>query len=304
MASPPNTVANPYIGPRAFQVGEKIYGRQRETDQLTNLIIAERIVLLYSPSGAGKTSLIRAALIPRLLKMKFQVLPIVRVNLETPGSNAGEKGVNRYVLSALLSLEEDLPAEKRKSPQELAKMRLPDYLAQREGPEDDPGVEVLIFDQFEEVLTLDPTDQQAKREFFSQLGEALEQPNRWALFSMREDFVAALDPYRLPIPSRFHNTFRLDLLGKEAAMQAVQGPARQAGAEFEEAAGEKLVDDLRRVRVQRPDGSLEAQLGPYVEPVQLQVVCYRLWDTPRSNQKQITEKDLAAFGQVDQSLVD
>ena len=55
-----------------------------------NLIIAERIVLLHSPSGAGKTSLIQAALIPRLLKNRFQVLPVVRVNLDStdPGAAA------------------------------------------------------------------------------------------------------------------------------------------------------------------------------------------------------------------------
>jgi hypothetical protein len=47
-----------------------------------------------------------------------------------------------------------------------------------------------------------------------------------------------------------------------------------------------------------------AQLGPYVEPVQLQVVCYRLWGNPRPNPLRITEAELTAFGAVDQSLVD
>ena len=134
-----DTVTNPYIGPRAFRKGEKIYGRQRETDQLVNLIIAERIVLLYSPSGAGKPSLIRAALIPRLVKMKFQVSPIVRVNLDVPDFRGIEEGVNRYVLSTLLSLEEGTPAEERRSTGELAKMRLVDYLAERKVLEDGPG---------------------------------------------------------------------------------------------------------------------------------------------------------------------
>ena len=64
------------------------------------------------------------------------------------------------------------------------------------------------------------------------------------------------------------------------------------------------MDDLRRVRVQQPDGTLEPQLGPHVEPVQLQVVCHRLWETSRPDLHRITQQDLAAFGQVDQSLVD
>src|SRR5215213_8233300 len=75
---------NPYIGPRAFLTGEPLYGRDREVRQLLNLLLAERIVLLCSPSGAGKTSLIQAALIPRLTSRNFQVRPIVRVNAELP----------------------------------------------------------------------------------------------------------------------------------------------------------------------------------------------------------------------------
>ena len=163
---------------------------------------------------------------------------------------------------------------------------------------------MLVFDQFEELLTLDPTDQGIKREYFQQLGEAMDVPNLWALFAMRDDFVASLEPYLLPIPNRFRSRYRLDLLGQEAALQAIQEPARAAGVQFEDAAAGKLVDDLRRVQVQQPDGSLNAVLGPHIEPVQLQVVCFRMWTAPRQDTQRITEADLAGFGQVDQSLVD
>src|SRR5690606_12378736 len=73
---------NPYVGPRAFRAGERLYGRDHEVEELLDLLIAERIVLLHSPSGAGKTSLIQAALIPRIQEDGFQVLPVVRVSLE------------------------------------------------------------------------------------------------------------------------------------------------------------------------------------------------------------------------------
>jgi WD40 repeat protein len=308
MSSTSQILVNPYIGPRAFQRGERIYGRDREASQLTNLFIAERIVLLHSPSGAGKTSLIQAALIPQLQKMKFHLLPVVRVNLDPagylPGSTDEVGSPNRYVFSTLLSLEEDLPPEGRTPADRLAKMSLPEYLGQRPIPEGLRDIRVLIFDQFEELLTLDPTDQSLKREYFQQLGEAMEVPNLWALFAMRDDFVASLEPYLLPIPNRFRSRFRLDLLGKEAALQAIQEPARAAGVQFEDAAAARLVDDLRRVQVQQPDGSLNAVLGPYIEPVQLQVVCFRMWAAPRQVMQRITEADLAGFGQVDQSLVD
>ena len=76
---------NPYVGPRAFTRGETLYGRDREVLDLIDLVVAERIVLLYSPSGAGKTSLLQAALIPALEEQDFVVPPIMRVGDEHPG---------------------------------------------------------------------------------------------------------------------------------------------------------------------------------------------------------------------------
>jgi hypothetical protein len=87
--------------------GEKLYGRQRETAELLDLLIAERIVLLYSPSGAGKTSLVQAALIPELEAEVFRVLPVMRPGLLP--DEAAPAGTNRYVLNLLLGLERDLP---------------------------------------------------------------------------------------------------------------------------------------------------------------------------------------------------
>jgi len=79
---------NPYVGPRAFETGEKLYGRDRESRELLDLLIAERIVLLHSPSGAGKSSLVQAGLIPGLREQGFRVLPVVRVNLEPPSTSS------------------------------------------------------------------------------------------------------------------------------------------------------------------------------------------------------------------------
>jgi type II secretory pathway predicted ATPase ExeA len=69
---------NPFVGPRAFTRGETLYGRDREVLDLTDLVVGERIVLLYSPSGAGKTSLLQAALIPAFEQQEFVVPPVMR----------------------------------------------------------------------------------------------------------------------------------------------------------------------------------------------------------------------------------
>lgn len=296
----------PYVGPRAFTTGERLYGRDRELTKLLHLLIAERIVLLYSPSGAGKTSLIQAGLVPRLREEEFAVLPVVRISLDPPAPPDGAatgRPLNRYLLSVMLSLEEAVPPEERLPLEELSGLDLDAYLRQRAQSVNGRATErVLLFDQFEEILTSDPTDEETKRAFFAQLGEALRDRSIWALFALREDYVAGLDPYLRPIPTRLQTTFRLDLLGVEAARDAMQRPAESAGVEFAEPAAERLADDLRRVRVQQPDGAMTEQLGPHIEPVQLQVVCLRLWQHLPAGATVIEEGDLQAAGDVDEAL--
>jgi WD40 repeat protein len=295
------TSHNPYVGPRALSYGEEIYGRERETRQLRDLLIAERIVLLYSPSGAGKTSLIQAALIPALEAEEFQVLPVIRVSRGV--TNKAGTG-NPYVLSAMLSLEEGVSPEKAIPQERLAAMQFGEYLEEREKWSTNNEAIFLIFDQFEEILTFDPLNLDGKTDFFNQIGIALRDLRRWALFAMREDHIAALDPYLRSIPTRLKSTFRLDLLNADNARLAVQQPAHEQGVDFTEAAAIKLVDDLRQVHVRGPTSGPEPRLGPYVEPVQLQVVCYRLWEKLDAYTKTISAKRVDGTGDVDSALAD
>src|SRR5262249_21210792 len=72
---------------------------------------------------------------------------------------------------------------------------------------------------------------------------------------------------------------------------------------FTDSAALRLIDDLRRVKVQRLDrGDTEEQLGPYIEPVQLQVVCDRLWQKLPEDNHEIGEDDLGEGGDVDSAL--
>jgi WD40 repeat protein len=299
----PHTDDNPFVGPRAFQYGERIYGRNREVLDLLDLLIAERITLLHSPSGAGKTSLIQAGLVPRLEREGFHILPVTRVGLEPPPGLQLPHGPNRYLISVLLSLERDLPVDRQLRLNELVEMDLAEYLGRRAGNGGQADSEVLIFDQFEELLALDPTDQAAKAAFLAQIGDVLRDRRRWALFAMREDWIGGLDPYVRWLPTRLSTTFRLDFLDEVAARSAIQSPALDTGVTFTDGAADKLVDDLRRVRVQRPDGAAD-EPGPYVEPVQLQVVCRRLWERLPAGATEIQNSDVEAVGDVDSALAD
>jgi len=300
-------VEDVYVGPRPFETGERLYGRDREASELLSLLIAERIVLLHSPSGAGKTSVVQALLLPEIRDEGFFVPEsadenrrgkplVIRVN--TPEPADAPAGCNRYALSMLLSLEEHRPKADRRAAALLAGMELDDYLraefaAPAEGFSKPPPL-LLVFDQFEEVLTLDPTDGPAKEAFFQQIGTALRDRTRWALFASRDDFVAALEPYRHHIPTGLNVTYRLDFLSERSARAAIVEPAKGAGAEFKPDLVEKLLKELRLVRVMQPDGTFKPEVGPSVEPVYLQVVCRRLWKV-RQDPKQVTLADLDAI---------
>jgi hypothetical protein len=295
---------NPYVGPRSIadaeHPDEKIWGRDRETAELSDLLIGDRIVLVYSPSGAGKTSLLQAGLIPSLSARRFRVLPPIRVGAEVPPGIELRTPENRYTLSALLSLEEPLPKERKTPVEQLARMTLSDYLGES------AGRDLLIFDQFEEALTADPLDIDGREAFFIQLGAALQSRGRWAILAMREDYLGPLDRYRKHVPTRFAHTYRLDLLKKEAALECVMGPAAAAGVPFEREAAATLVENLSAIVVDSADeqkASANAS-GEYVEPVQLQVVCRRLWDRLPEGTKSIGAAHIGDSTTVDQALSD
>jgi WD40 repeat protein len=297
-------IDNPYVGPRPLQTSDTIYGRARELHELGDLLIAERIVLLHSPSGAGKTSLVNAGLVKRFREQeRFRVLPPLRVNLAD--TRRVQDHPNRYVRSVAECLLADLTDEQCKTLVASAMPCLSDYLRQRprraeDGPIDS-RFELLIFDQFEEICTLDPTDTQAKEAFFAELGEALRDRNRWALFVIREDHLAEVDAFSHLLPTAFATRFRLNLLTVDQARQAIEEPAKAAGRPFCPERVRQLADDLAMVTVLSPAGPVEA-VGRSVEPVQLQVVCRRLWQSHGDGAPAAAQS--IGTGAVDDALAD
>ena len=210
---------------------------------------------------------------------------------------------NRYVMSVLLSLEEGGSAREQQRPvAELATLTLREYLDAHADRDGRPGNEVLIFDQFEEVLTADPTDEPAKHEFFRELGQVLRDRGHWALFSMREDFLAALDPYLPHLPTRLRTTYRLDLLSVHAGARGDAPPGRADGRRLHRggrpAAGGRPPARTRAAaergspRSSAPTSSRSSCRSPAT-------CCGRCC---RRTPREITQADVEALGGVDQAL--
>ncbi|MDQ1744093.1 MAG: hypothetical protein QOE23_2432 [Pseudonocardiales bacterium] len=292
----------PYVGPRPFRQGELFYGREPEAAALVNTLVAGRIVLLHSPSGAGKTSLIQAAITPAMVERDFQICaqlkPFSAARVTTPVPE-GVKAENGYVASVVTCLLGHLPDFPGKHDWTISQAL--ERLHEEQGA---PRQQLLLLDQFEEILTTDSTDFDGQRGFFRQLGEALDNRDRWALLAMREDFMGGLDRFLRYIPGQLRSTFRLDLLDKDGAMRAIQLPAKECGVKFTDPAAAKLIADLQLVRTGGVrNGHL--RLGTYVEPVLLQVVCDSLWRKLSGNSIPFTEigaGDVEDFGPLDAAL--
>jgi hypothetical protein len=293
---------NPYVGPRTFHEAEKelFFGREREARDLLSLVMSERLVLFYAQSGAGKSSLINTRLRPQLQQEKFQVLPTARVSGNVP-ADVGQTA-NIFALNLVLSLQD------RPNAAEVADITLQAFLQSHFPATDEHGQDrsqILIIDQFEEIFTHHLDRWSDREDFFKQLRQAVNNiPLLWVVLSIREDYIAQLDPYARLLPGRLRTRFYMRRLSQKAALDAIQEPVSQWGRPFEPGVARRLVDDLRQVRSVR-EAKGQTHLGEFVEPVQLQVVCYRLWENLAHKEQPaaiITRQDVKDLGNVDTAL--
>ena len=171
---------------------------------------------------------------------------------------------------------------------------------------DDWHGDVLLFDQFEEVLTVDPTDRdgQARLLRAGRPGAARPQPLGAVLHARGVRGQPGSLPAAHPHALRPRPALPPGSAGPDAARRPCRArpPIRTRQVVFTDDAVSRLVDDLRRTQVQAPDGTMPTTLGQHVEPVQLQVVCRRLWDGLAPDDLTIDLDDVAAVGDVDTAL--
>jgi hypothetical protein len=298
---PEEQPTEPYVGPRPFDRGDEslFFGRDHEAVEVVSLILSHPVVLLYAPSGSGKTSLLKARVIPLLEEKSVEVLGPARVGGETHQEGPREAVKNVFLFNALMSIQPEAAIAGVLSGKSLA-----EFLGERPYPpaEDLQPVRLLLFDQFEEIFTSYPDRWPNRADFFEEIGAALEEdPRLRAAFAMREEYIASLDPYAGRLPERMRTRYRLEPLREQPALEAVKRPVAKFHRSFAEGAAEDLVDNLLHRSVKTPDGMAVAS-SEFVDPLQLQVVCRRLWGSLPADVTIIERDHITGYADIDKAL--
>jgi energy-coupling factor transporter ATP-binding protein EcfA2 len=143
----------PYAGLTAFQPDDSpwFFGRERLVDDLETRVAEQRFVAVFGASGAGKSSVLRAGLLPRLRAAGHTVF------LFTPGPHPVEEAAILLAAPAHTTPGR-LHAEFTADPHNLHRT------LRRITAERGPGAEtVLIVDQFEELFTVCHGQEERKR---------------------------------------------------------------------------------------------------------------------------------------------
>ncbi|HET9382657.1 MAG TPA: XRE family transcriptional regulator [Streptomyces sp.] len=171
----------PYVGLAAFRErdADVFFGREELTARIVEHLERKRLLVLFGASGSGKSSVLRAGVLPRF----SDVPPLVF----TPGPHPLEECAIRLAARAAVTpgtLHTELAAEPRTVHRTVRQI-----LAARPGPDTGPVQLLVVVDQFEEVFTL-CRDAEERQAFVAALLHAARDPysrTRVAL-AVRSDF--------------------------------------------------------------------------------------------------------------------
>ncbi|MEM7125691.1 MAG: effector-associated domain EAD1-containing protein [Chloroflexota bacterium] len=244
----------PYRGLISYTMRESalFFGRSHAQAQLLEQIRSNRLTVLQSESGAGKSSLLQAGIMPRLLGAGH--LPIVlRPYDESPGSK----------LRKLF-----LPSINKNSA--LAQVPLREYLRQVSNVVGTERTLYLMIDQFEEFFTLLANETAAA--FVDELADCIEDQtlNAHWLLAVRSEFFGDLANFR-PRINPFQFDYRLNCLTRDEAQQAIAGPARLFRIKIDTELISYILDNL--------------QDKNEVSPPQIQLVCTALYTILQEERK-------------------
>lgn len=294
-----NTVDDqrPFLGLRSFEETNKSQfgGRGEEVNELYGLVENNGLTVVFGKSGIGKTSLIKAGLIPEL-RQNFYFPIYFRVDYSSTRTPLEQ--VKRVVYEKM--------QERDPSVSEIGDVTLWEYF-HNVNLLGDLFTPVLILDQFEEVFTLGEGKENVS-ELLVQLADLAENriplkvqgqyqklnqtvPTHYAeqpyrvILSLREDYLARLEELKKYMPSIMNSRFRIIQMTVGQAMDAAIKPGKGL---IDKTVAEEIIKKLPGISQSDFDLLLQNSAhrqGLKVEPFLLSLICDRI------NEKRI-EKEL------------
>jgi len=300
--------SNPWLGLASFTEETRafFFGREAEIAELGRRVQRKLLTVLFGQSGLGKTSILRAGLVPRLRRQGY--CPVyVRIDY-APGTPEPAEQIKQAIrLTARLS------GEWTQAGVAVAGEPLWAFLHHRDDVlRDEAGerlIPLLIFDQFEELFTLAQSDEFGRNRaagFIGELADLVEnraprsleakfeedesaaarfdfaRSDYRVLIALREDYLAPLESLKAAMPSVSQNRLRLAPMNGEQALAAVLGP------------GKGLVsEEVAEAIVRFVAGGAELA-NAEVEPSLLSLICRELNDARLEQGRREISLDLLA----------
>jgi len=299
---------HPWLGLASFTEATRgfFFGRDEEVAELARRVQRKLLTVLFGQSGLGKTSILRAGLVPRLRGQGY--CPIyVRIAYSADAPEPGEQ-IKQAILATARHSGQWTQAGVATEGESLW-----EFLHHRDDVlRDESGrtlIPLLIFDQFEEIFTLAQSDEAGRARaarFIEDLADLVEnRPPRAleakleaddstaerfdfargdyrVLISLREDYLAPLESLKTQMPSITQNRLRLAPMTGRQGLEAVMGP------------GKDLVSqEVAEAIVRFVAGGSEIQ-NAEVEPSLLSLVCRELNDTRIAQGRDEISLDLLA----------
>jgi Novel STAND NTPase 1 len=317
---------NPWPGLEGFlEENKKLFeGRHRETMEFFRLIKTEQLSVLYGKSGYGKSSLLRAGVFPELRRAGFVPIYIVLKHDEREPALVQQvkDEISRTITSGNIDAPQPRPEE-----------TLWEYFHRKDvewwDKENNLLTPVLVFDQFEEVITVgreSPDRQRRADDFLTELenlaGHSTPEPfalrleqdptlaanylaygNDFKLvLALREDFLPELESLRERLKGVMTNRYRLLPMNGQQALQVVLKPAPGL---VDEAVGIEIVDRVSRLRGEAaaPTAVDRKEIAKRsVEPALLSMLCSQLNRKRRELGLRKITPDLVGEAQVEAVL--
>ncbi|HKP03004.1 MAG TPA: hypothetical protein VJU77_06510 [Chthoniobacterales bacterium] len=277
--------SEPYRGIEQFRFVDRpiFFERREEIRRLIRLVSIYRGTLLYGESGTGKSSIINAGLIPAMLEEgflseRFRVQPVPGAELVVERISLTDEGTAPFLPSRFAADDE---------PRQRLVFSTADVNAKL-GLEHEGGAPLLIFDQFEEFVTLfeeAPENreklaeaaqaQNTLLEFFRDLLRDETLPVK-LLFVFREDYLAKLSRLFALVPNLRDQHIRLTAPDSTVLKKLIRGPftSEVPPEHFGRIITDELADKLCAALAERSEsGSINL--------TEVQIACLSLWRDPK-----------------------